>query len=196
MRFEMTKSELRQIYLRKRAAILPGELADASNRIADRFFGSVDLADARFLHCFIPIAKFLEINTSLIYERVWREFPHVRTAAPRTDLVSGELEHAAFDAETKLSENSWGIREPADSVLLEPSEMDIVLVPLLCFDKGGHRVGYGKGFYDRFLARCRSDCLKIGLSCFPPIGRIDGISGHDVRLDRCITPDSVIIFEK
>lgn len=192
----MTKSELRQIYLRKRADISPGERTNASHSIADRFFGSVDLVGAKTIHCFIPIAKFHEIDTSLIYERIWREFPNLRTAAPRTDLVSGELEHAAFDARTKLIENSWGIREPADSVLIEPSEMDIVLVPLLCFDKGGHRVGYGKGFYDRFLARCRSDCLKIGLSCFPPTRQIDGISGHDVGLDRCITPDSVTIFEK
>jgi len=74
------------------------------------------------------------------------------------------------------------------------AEIDMVLVPLLCFDRQGHRVGYNKGFYDKFLKRCRPDCLKIGLGYFPPEAAIDDISSFDVKLDHCITPESIFDF--
>ena len=61
--------------------------------------------------------------------------------------------------------------------------IDMVLVPGLCFDGDGHRVGYGKGFYDRFLKTCRPDCIKIGLSYFEPVESIDDVHEGDVRLD-------------
>jgi len=69
-----------------------------------------------------------------------------------------------------------------------------VLVPLLSFDKKGFRVGYGKGFYDRFLMQCKSDCIKIGLSYFDPIDVIDDADEFDVPLDFCITPQKVYVF--
>ena len=78
---------------------------------------------------------------------------------------------------------------------MHPSEVDVVLVPGLAFDEGGHRVGYGRGFYDRFLALCRPDCLKVGLSYFEPISQITDIHAGDIRLDLLITPErSITIF--
>ncbi len=76
------------------------------------------------------------------------------------------------------------------------SSIDWVLVPLLAFDRRGHRVGYGKGFYDRFLAGCRSDARKIGLSLFAPVVAIDDIGSQDVALDAVVTPDRVWTFGK
>ncbi|MDQ3180555.1 MAG: 5-formyltetrahydrofolate cyclo-ligase, partial [Acidobacteriota bacterium] len=75
--------------------------------------------------------------------------------------------------------------------LIETEKIDIVLVPLLCFDRKGFRVGYGKGFYDRFLKNCRTDCLKIGLSYFAPIKEISDVQDFDVRLDFSITPEEI-----
>jgi 5-formyltetrahydrofolate cyclo-ligase len=63
-----------------------------------------------------------------------------------------------------------------------------VVVPLLSFDKRGHRVGYGKGFYDRFLSECSRDCIKIGLSFFAPVEVIDDVNRHDVTLDLFVMP--------
>ena len=71
-----------------------------------------------------------------------------------------------FTADTKLVKNKWNILEPAESESVEIERIDVCLVPLLCFDERGFRVGYGKGFYDKFLSECRADCLKIGLSLF------------------------------
>jgi 5-formyltetrahydrofolate cyclo-ligase len=89
-----------------------------------------------------------------------------------------------------LIENAWGIREPAGDEPIDAAEIDMVLVPLLCFDKRSHRVGYGKGYYDRFLSKCRPDCLKIGLSFFPPVEAILRIGSRDIALDHFVLPDS------
>ena len=69
-------------------------------------------------------------------------------------------------------------------------------MPLLCFDAAGHRVGYGKGFYDKFLSKCRPDCTKIGLSYFPPVEAIAATGGHDIMLDICVTPEKTYQFDK
>ena len=191
----MRKSELRSLYLKKRRDLSPPEIAAESRQIAERFFTETDLTLVRTIHCFISIARFGEIDTSLIYERIWAEFPNIRTVAPRMNKTTGTLEGLPFNSVSGLIENSWGIREPASNEIVDPTEIDMVLVPLLCYDRNGDRVGYGKGFYDRFLSTCRPDCLNIGLSFFAPVDKIDDVSESDVPLDRCITPDKVYEFQ-
>ena len=73
-----------------------------------------------------------------------------------------------------------------------PEELDLIFVPLLAYDKKGHRVGYGKGYYDRFLKECKDDCIKIGFSFFEPEDSIEGVNRHDVKLDYCITPERIL----
>lgn len=87
-----------------------------------------------------------------------------------------------------------GIPEPVGGTVTEPSEIDLILMPLLAFDKRGHRVGYGKGFYDRFLRSCRADCIKAGLSLFPPEEKIDDVAEFDQPMTMAITPESVFRF--
>ena len=67
----------------------------------------------------------------------------------------------------------------------------MVLTPGLCFDSDGHRVGYGKGFYDRFLKKCRSNCVKVGLNHFDLVDTIEDVHQGDVRVDAVVTPDGV-----
>lgn len=186
----MTKAELRKLYLEKRSTFPAADVIALSGRIADRFFESVDLSTVRTLHCFISIPKFNEVDTSAIYNRVWRDFPDIVTVAPQTDLTTGAIESIIFNSDTEWNENSWGIREPAGGDIVEPADIDLVVVPLLCFDGRVHRVGYGKGMYDKFLARCRKDCVKVGVSLFPPVDTIADISESDVALDLVITSDA------
>jgi 5-formyltetrahydrofolate cyclo-ligase len=70
----------------------------------------------------------------------------------------------------------------------------MVLVPLLALDKSGHRVGYGKGFYDKFLAECRIRCQRIGISLFQPIDMIEDVGEDDITLTHCLTPSGVLKF--
>ncbi len=192
----MTKSELRKIYLEKRRSLSVEEVAERSRKIADRFFESFDLSKVKTLHCFIPIAKFNELDTSLIYKKIWTDFRAVKTLAPRINVETSEMESLIFGPETQLVENEWGIPEPLGGESIRCATFDVVLMPLLCFDKHGHRVGYGKGFYDKFLANCRPDCMKIGLSYFSPVKSIDDIGGHDVALDACVSPDNTYFFKE
>ena len=190
----MTKSELRKLYLEKRRSLLPEEVRMRSEEIASRFFETFDLTAVRHLDLFIPIAKFNEIDTSLIYKRIWREFPQIITTAPSVDYKRGHLDHLAFAADTAFVESKWGITEPDTHVRVDEIVINMVLVPLLCFDREGHRVGYGKGFYDKFLARCLPDCKTVGLNYFPPVERIDDVAEHDIRLDHAVTPVEVFSF--
>jgi 5-formyltetrahydrofolate cyclo-ligase len=190
----MTKSELRQLYLEKRRSLSAAETASMSTAIAGRFFSEIDLLGVSALHTYIRIKERNEIDTSAIYFRLWRDHPGIHTFAPRVNAETGELEAVRFDAGTEMIENAWGITEPAGRAEAFAEEMDIVIVPLLCFDAAGHRVGYGRGYYDRFLARCRPDCVKAGLSLFGPADKIDDTHGGDVPLDAVVTPDAVHRF--
>jgi len=191
----MTKSELRKIYFEKRKNLAPEEVSKKSLQVAERFFESFDLKKINFLHCFLPIEKFHEIDTKLILHRVWFEFAHIETIVPRVNFETNTLENLKFTPFTELVQNAWMIHEPAQGDLVSCEKIDAVLIPLLCFDKKGFRVGYGKGFYDKFLKNCPADCLKIGLSHFPPIDEIEDVNDFDVRLDFCITPEEIFAME-
>jgi 5-formyltetrahydrofolate cyclo-ligase len=191
----MTKSELRQVFLERRKALSPAIRTEKGRRIAELFFTITDLSKVKLLHTFIPLENRSEVDTSLIFHEVFSRSPEIKIAVPRVNPETGELESMGYNAETELCENAWGIREPVGGELVDAQTIDLVLVPLLCFDEDGHRVGYGKGYYDRFLKSCRPDCLKIGLSFFRPVDRIDDIHSGDVSLDRCITPERVYRWE-
>lgn len=190
----MTKIELRKIYLEKRESLTHDEIEQYSEQIAERFFQTFDLEKINYLHCFLPIEKFNEIDTKLIFHQVWAAYSHIETLVPRVDFEKGEIENLKFTPVTELVENAWMIHEPTHNELVESEKIDIVIVPLLCFDSQGFRVGYGKGFYDKFLKNCRVDCLKIGLNFFPPIEEIEDKNEFDVRLDYCLTPSEIYKF--
>lgn len=187
----MNKSELRKIFLAKQKSLSFDERIEKSRAISEQFFENFDLAKINFLHSFLPIEKFNEIDTNFIFQKIWKDFPHVKTLVPRVDFESFEMKNLLYDAETELLQNAWNIHEPLHDETIETERIDAVLVPLLCFDVRGYRVGYGKGFYDRFLKNCRADCLKIGLSYFAPVEKITDADEFDVKLDFCATPFAV-----
>lgn len=187
----MLKAELRKICLEKQKSLSTAERTSKSRQISGLFFNKFDLSRIKFLHCFVPIEKFNEIDTKLIFERVWREFPRVETLVPRVDFETGEIENLKFTPETVLVQNQWQIHEPSHDETVATKDIDVILVPLLSFDKRGFRVGYGKGFYDRLLKNCRADCLKIGLSYFAPVEEIEDAREFDVKLDFCVTPEGI-----
>ena len=130
-------------------------------------------------------AKRLTLGT---FAKLWRDYPHVQTVVPRVDFKTSLIRNLKFTHETELVRNVWDIDEPTHDEDVETQSIDMVLVPGLCFDSSGHRVGYGKGFYDRFLKTCRADCVKIGLSYFEPVDAIFDVHDEDVRLNFIITP--------
>ncbi len=190
----MNKSELRKIYLEKQTSLTPAARDEFGTQISQLFFRHFDLAAVNFIHCFLPIERYNEINTRLIIEKLWADFPAVETVVPRVNLSINEIENLKFTHHTELVLNNWQIHEPSHNDIIEPEKIDLILVPLLCFDERGFRVGYGKGFYDRFLAKCRPDAKKIGLSYFPPVAEITDVDRFDIALDFCVTPLKVWQF--
>lgn len=110
------------------------------------------------------------------------------------DIHSAEMIAMTASAGTEFITNSYGIPEPTQGNEISPELIDMVIIPLLYFDKSGNRVGYGKGYYDRFLKKCRKDCLKIGFSYFSPTEPIEDINKFDVPLDYGICPDAIYEF--
>lgn len=189
------KAKLRRIFIDKRLSLSDEERQMLSARIADNFFKAFKLDDIRVLHCFLPLEKFAEVDTFLILKRIWNEFSEIKTVAPKISLKDDKLDSVLFDELSALERNQWGIREPVDGENVNSEDIDLVILPLLCFDLQGFRVGYGKGFYDRFLSSVRQNCLKIGLSFFDPVDEIIDVSINDVKMDFCVTPDRVFNFK-
>ncbi len=192
----MTKSRVRKIYLEKQKSLSEAERNERSRRVANQFFEHFNLDDIKFLHVFLSIEQNREVETSIIYRRLWRDFPEVTTTVPRVNFPTMTLENLRFTRETNLVKNRWDISEPFGNELIAVKEIDAVLVPLLCFDRRGFRVGYGKGFYDKFLSECRADCLRIGLSYDAPVREISDAQTFDAQLDFCITPEKVFRWQR
>jgi 5-formyltetrahydrofolate cyclo-ligase len=97
----------------------------------------------------------------------------------------------------KLTQNQWHILEPNFKLNYQLSIINyqLVIIPLLAYDYSGNRVGYGKGYYDRFLAQCSPNTIKVGLSFFEPVQLVEDVNQHDVRLDYCVTPTKVWVFD-
>ena len=102
--------------------------------------------------------------------------------------------HFLLTDNTKIKKNRYNIPEPIDGIVISNDKIDVVFIPLLGFDKAGNRVGYGKGFYDRFLADCKPETIKIGLSFFEAEDKITDIYENDIKLDYCVTPETIYTF--
>lgn len=189
----MTKQEIRRVYLEKRKSLSETEYVQLTFQLYQNFFSAIDLSFVQVLHTFLPITAKREVDTWLIIDRIRREFPHVRISIPKVNHETGELENFFFEGLHQLQPNEWGILEPKQGVPTEYNKIDMVLVPLLAFDKRGHRVGYGKGYYDRFLQKCKPTVRKIGLSLFDAEENIPS-EEYDVQLTEVVTPHAHISF--
>lgn len=188
----MNKKEVRKVFLDKRAALGEAEFQQLNSSIYNNFFLSVDLSFMKHVHIFLPMEGKREVDTWLIIDKIRREHPNVRLIIPKID--KGKLSHFFFEGLHQVKTNTWGIPEPTQGIPALPSAIDLVVVPLLAVDTQGNRVGYGKGFYDRFLKECKPGCMKIGLSQFPPIDRVNDVTDLDVRLDAVVSPSGVVTF--
>ncbi len=189
----MKKQELREIYLNKRLALSEAEYNQLSFQLYQNFFANTDLSFIKVLHTFLPITSKKEPDTWLIIDRIRREYPHIRISIPKVNNQTGDLENFYFEGLHQLATNEWGIQEPKQGIPTEPEKIDMVLVPLLVFDELGHRVGYGKGYYDRFLKTCSPKTQKIGVSFFPPLSKINH-EDYDIKLNSVITPVQYFVF--
>lgn len=185
----MLKKDLRKKYLEKRMTLSKDEVNFLSEKIFDEFILQFNVIENQKVSIFLPISKFNEINTLEFIKFLWSK--KVNVFVPK--IIDKDLISIKFTSETILIENSWGILEPLSNQN-EETVFDYVITPLLYCDSFGNRVGYGKGFYDKFFQTINSDAKKIGVNYFAPTDIIDDISELDVKLDYLITPDEILSF--
>ncbi|WP_303309910.1 5-formyltetrahydrofolate cyclo-ligase [Hymenobacter sp. BT730] len=190
----MLKADLRRLMLERRRALPEAEVQRRSLALREQLVQHFSLTDWRWLHLFLPIPHHQEPDTWEIVNWIWEHQLPVSLAVSVVQPDGLNLLHYELAPDTMLRTNRWGIPEPVNAPEVHPQELDAVLVPLLAFDQQGHRVGYGKGFYDRFLQQCRPDALRIGVSLEPPVEKITDSWGGDVTLNACITPEQVWHF--
>lgn len=180
------KKTLRSVYLEKRLFLSKEEHLRRNSMLLERLFQCIDFTQVNFLHTFLSITEKKEVDTFSIIEKASFQHPDIGIIISKT-LPKGELQHYHHTEETIIKPNNWGIPEPISGHLAELDEIDLVLVPLITFDKQGHRIGYGKGYYDRFLKKV-PQAKKIGISLAPPLDVIPYADEMDVKMDMCITP--------
>ncbi|MEO6893807.1 MAG: 5-formyltetrahydrofolate cyclo-ligase [Ginsengibacter sp.] len=189
----MKKQDLRILFKQKRKE-LSLHLMEKLNDLILINFQKIQLPSIDCVHTYLSSFKLGEPETANIIKYLQFKNPLIKVAIPKVDIHAGHLAHYQYDEEIELITNQYGIDEPKEGFQISENEIDLVLIPLLAFDKKGYRVGFGKGYYDKFLARCRKDVLKVGLSYFGPVEKIEDITGYDIPMDFCITPKDNFIF--
>ncbi|MDO6595647.1 5-formyltetrahydrofolate cyclo-ligase [Oceanihabitans sp. 2_MG-2023] len=187
----MTKAELRIAYLLKRKELTETQLDDFSLQIANQLL-QLDIWNFSFYHIFLSITEQHEVNTDYILNILSGKDKNI--VLSKSDFKTGLLNNFLLTDNTTIKKNKYNIPEPVDGIPIPAENIELVFVPLLAFDTNGNRVGYGKGFYDKFLASCKPETIKIGLSFFEAENKIKDVFESDIALDYCITPEQVYRF--
>ena len=186
----MTKETLRQHYKSLRACMDTSNVADQSLAIANQVL-KLPIWEFTNYHVFLPIENKVEVDTSYLLSVLQGKDKSVILSKSNFDTHT--MQHILLQENTRIAVSKFGIPEPKKGIEVDPSSIDVVFVPLLAFDKQGHRIGYGKGFYDRFLKQCGPNTRFVGLSFFAPENKIPSAS-HDIALDYCVTPKNSYTF--
>ncbi len=187
----MNKKELRIKYKKLRQNLSKNDVDEMSIAIANQVL-KMDIWSKTYYHIFLPIETQKEVNTEFILHLLQGKDKEIIIS--KSDFETREMTHFLLTDNTKINKNQYNIPEPIDGIEVPVSKIDIVFVPLLAYDKIGNRVGYGKGFYDKFLSNCKSETIKIGLSFFESEEIISDVFQNDIELDYCVTPNKIYSF--
>lgn len=188
----MNKEEIRRLYKEKRKLLSDKDCLQYDDLLLIQF-QQINFSSIQSVMTYWPLSKQIEPNTHLFSSYLRHMIPGLKISYPKINNYN-QIEAILIDENTKYVSNDWGIIEPNEGVLIESRSIDMVLVPLLIFDKKGYRVGYGKGFYDRFLANVNKDAILVGFSYFEPIQIITNTNEFDIPLTLGITPELIYEF--
>ena len=187
----MNKKELRIKYKALRNHLSENDIEEMSLAIANKVL-TIPIWGKTYFHIFLPIMEHKEVNTEFLLHLLSGKDKEI--VISKCDFETCHLVHFLLTDNTKIKKNKYNIPEPFDGIEVPTGKIDVVFVPLLAYDNAGHRVGYGKGFYDKFLTECMPETIKIGLSFFESEDLIEDIFENDVKLDYCVTPNIVYRF--
>lgn len=187
----MLKPAARKYFLDKRKALTASDCLKMDDLLLIQF-QRMDWSSVQCIGSFYPLEAHNEPNSLLLIRYLKIIIPGLVVVYPK---VNDDNTTMSFYTETDtVATNKWGIQEPLPFNLIEPNEIDAILVPLVGFDQSGHRIGFGKGFYDRYFAQFPLGRNRIGISYFEPIPKIEDTHEFDVPLTHCITPSNSYEF--
>lgn len=186
----MTKKEARKWFMNLRETIHPIDLSNKNEQLLRQLQLHFDWKN-QCIATFLTMQNKLELDTAPLNDWLMQEN---QLCAPVSNFNRIEMDFFPLDNETEIHINTYGIPEPKETHCIDPQNIDIVLTPLLGFDQSGYRVGYGKGFYDRFSTRTSPSTIYVGLSLFEAIPELEDVHSQDKKLDFCVTPNSFYTF--
>jgi len=187
----MLKKALRIHYKTLRKQLSENQLEEMSLAVANNVL-TLPIWEKTYFHIFLPIEAHNEVNTEFILHLLSGKDKEI--VISKSDFETRNMTHFLLTDNTKIKKNEYNIPEPVDGIEVPAKKIEVVFIPLLAYDKQGNRVGYGKGFYDKFLSECQTETIKIGLSFFEPEEQITDVFETDVKLDYCVTPNAVFKF--
>ena len=184
----MNKKELRSKYKLLRKELTIDQIEDLSLDIANTCL-NLPIWHLSNYHIFLPIVHQKEVNTEYLLHILQGKDKNVILSQSNFEDLT--MKHFLLDDQIKIIKNEFGIPEPKNGIPIADELIDVVFVPLLAYDENGNRVGYGKGFYDRFLSKCRKDVITIGLSFFDAENDIEDASELDFKLHYIVSPKKI-----
>ena len=184
-----TKEEIRRRIHRERLALAPSEVEDRSRAVGERLMATDLYRQTCCLGCYVSVKN--EVDTHRLIRAALRE--KKRVGAPKTDRGGGMV-HLEIEALSDLRPGPFGLLEPSGANRAEilPADFDLILVPGIAFDRQGNRIGFGGGYYDRFLGL--TPAPRVGLAYdFQLLERLP-VDAQDVRLDFLATESEVYTF--
>jgi 5-formyltetrahydrofolate cyclo-ligase len=187
------KAALRVMMIALRRSLSEQSREAMSMAISRHLLALPEVVNARHIHVYLSIPGSAEVGTSAIIEGLASMGKLLSVPVIR----NGELLTAAFEKGSALRPAQFGQPEPDEVKVADESNLDMVLMPLLAFDERGHRIGYGKGFYDRFLRRLLLKGItpcRIGLSFLQQ--KVDAVpaDSRDELLDGVVHEHGIIRF--
>ncbi|WP_252236928.1 5-formyltetrahydrofolate cyclo-ligase [Clostridium sp. CH2] len=178
------KKKLRREILKLRKEIDSEEKKNFDNIIHNKFLKSKFYSQCK--NIFVYISYDSEIDTKTLIRRALKDGKNIYV--PRTNYETKLMEAIRIVSLENLTEDEHGILEPKENELATNLDnIDLIIMPGVAFDKNGGRMGYGGGFYDRYLNKCKKDIHKISLAYdFQVVGCIP-MDKHDIRIDYIIT---------
>ncbi len=186
----MDKKGLRNKYIALREQLSHEQIEELSLQIANKAL-ELPIWDKTYYHIFLSISQKKEVNTEYLLHILQGKDKSI--VVSKSDFGTGELNHILLQENTVIKPTKYGIPEPVSGIEISPKQLEVVFVPLLAYDRTGNRIGYGKGFYDRFLAKCTSETVFVGLSFFEAEDKII----HeiiDIPLHFCVTAQKIEHF--
>ena len=187
----MFKNEIRLKYKELRRSLSENQIEELSLAIANEVL-LLPIWEKTYFHIYLPIEEQKEVNTEYILHLLSGKDKEI--CISKSDFETRKMTSILLTDTTKIKKNNYNIPEPVDGIEVPSNKIEVVFIPLLAFDKKGNRVGYGKGFYDKFLAECHPITIKIGLSFFEPEELISDVTTSDIQLNYCVTPNKVFKF--